>query len=335
MNMHELPMIIFTVVAQMSIGAFITLGVLHVWVLRFDSSLAKRIIEPIQYAIGPVLVFGLMASMLHMNDPFNVLNVFRHWDSSWLSREIITGIGFSGFGFLYAASYWWRLGGQVLQGILAAVTAVFGVLLLVSMSMIYYSVEKVPAWHTPILPVQFTATSVLLGVLYVACVLVLTIWVRNRLAARVKTLSPPAKEAQGVWALLRLRENTDAINAPTSDEEWRASQSLLQGLAIVAGLAGSVLLITYPLHFLNLSEAGPVGAQALGAFAGPFFMVRLLLLGASAIVLSGFIVRVSHLSVRDTPRVIVTLTVVTFVLCFAGEMMGRSLHYDSMVGFGI
>ena len=39
---------------------------------------------------------GLLISMLHMNDVTNVFNVIRHWDSSWLSREILFGVAFAG-----------------------------------------------------------------------------------------------------------------------------------------------------------------------------------------------------------------------------------------------
>ncbi|HHU40433.1 MAG TPA: dimethylsulfoxide reductase, partial [Propionibacterium sp.] len=34
--------------------------------------------------------------MLHMHDLTHTLNVLRHWQSSWLSREIIFGILFAG-----------------------------------------------------------------------------------------------------------------------------------------------------------------------------------------------------------------------------------------------
>ena len=104
MNLHELPMIIFTVFAQMSVGAFVVLGVVQtLGSLKHDKQTIDRIADPALYAIGPTLVLGLIASMFHMNDVFNVLNVFRGWQTSWLSREIIFGMLFAAFGFLFAA----------------------------------------------------------------------------------------------------------------------------------------------------------------------------------------------------------------------------------------
>ncbi|HEX7806903.1 MAG TPA: DmsC/YnfH family molybdoenzyme membrane anchor subunit, partial [Cellulomonas sp.] len=92
MNTHELPMIIFTVLAQMSVGAFVVLGVVQVVASRrFGKESVDKVTDPALYAIGPALVLGLVASMFHMNDVFHTLNVVRHIGSSWLSREIVFG----------------------------------------------------------------------------------------------------------------------------------------------------------------------------------------------------------------------------------------------------
>lgn len=145
MNLHELPMIIFTVFAQMSVGAFLVLGVVQTFgSLRHDSKTIDRIADPALYAIGPTLVLGLIASMFHMNDVFNVMNVFRGWQTSWLSREIIFGIGFAALGFLFALLQWCKWGSARLRQVLAAVTAIVGVGLIVVMSMIYYRCARCP-----------------------------------------------------------------------------------------------------------------------------------------------------------------------------------------------
>ena len=106
MNTHELPMIIFTVLGQMSVGAFVVLGVVQVFAARrFGAAAVDKVTDPALYAIGPALVLGLGASMLHMNDVMNTLNVFRHLGSSWLSREIVCGVVFAGLGFVFAAVF--------------------------------------------------------------------------------------------------------------------------------------------------------------------------------------------------------------------------------------
>ncbi len=65
MNVHDLPLVIFTVFSQMSVGTFITLGVVQfVAARRADAATAERVVAPSLYAIGPTLVVGLAVSML-------------------------------------------------------------------------------------------------------------------------------------------------------------------------------------------------------------------------------------------------------------------------------
>lgn len=78
--MHELPLLIFTLLVQGSVGMtlFITL-----------SAREKRALLPamlIAFAIGAL---GLVASTLHLGYPLNAFHALRHVESSWLSREIV------------------------------------------------------------------------------------------------------------------------------------------------------------------------------------------------------------------------------------------------------
>ncbi|EMP6507585.1 dimethyl sulfoxide reductase anchor subunit [Enterobacter hormaechei] len=77
--MHELPLLIFTLFLQGSVG--VTL-----W-LEFGSTQRSALLP----AAGAFVLasLGLLASALHMGYPLNALNALRHVSSSWLSREII------------------------------------------------------------------------------------------------------------------------------------------------------------------------------------------------------------------------------------------------------
>ena len=80
--MHELPLLIFTLFLQGSVG--VTL-----W-LAFGEARASqsRLLLP---AAGAFVLasLGLISSALHMGYPLNALNALRHVSSSWLSREIV------------------------------------------------------------------------------------------------------------------------------------------------------------------------------------------------------------------------------------------------------
>ncbi|WP_354003962.1 DmsC/YnfH family molybdoenzyme membrane anchor subunit, partial [Cellulomonas cellasea] len=58
MHTAELPMIVFTLAAQMSVGAFVVLGVIQVVAgRRFGRENVEVMTDTALYAIGPVMVF--------------------------------------------------------------------------------------------------------------------------------------------------------------------------------------------------------------------------------------------------------------------------------------
>lgn len=92
--MHELPLLLFTLLLQGSVGVTVWLSVLR--------SRAGTVLPGIILAFVMACI-GLLASMLHMGYPLNALNALRHVASSWLSREVVFAslylavLGLSGF----------------------------------------------------------------------------------------------------------------------------------------------------------------------------------------------------------------------------------------------
>ncbi len=88
--MHELPLIIFTLLVQCSVGIvlFVTLSLIY-------AGNHMDIREKCRYALPAMLVafiagaLGLMVSTAHLGYPLNAFHALRHVESSWLSREII------------------------------------------------------------------------------------------------------------------------------------------------------------------------------------------------------------------------------------------------------
>ncbi|WP_413450745.1 DmsC/YnfH family molybdoenzyme membrane anchor subunit [Georgenia phoenicis] len=337
MNIHELPMIIFTVIAQMCVGSFVVLGAIQLLASRrHDTRTVERLTEPIVYAIGPAMVLGLAASTLHMNDITNTLNVFRHVGSSWLSREIVFGMAFAGLGFGFALLQWFKIGTFRLRQLLAAATAVAGIALIWSMSQIYYSLVTVPAWNTPVVPFHFFATTLMLGALAVGCALVVTTWVRRRTATTggAGAAAPAQEPPSSGGVLTAVRTRVEEINKPTTTAEWALTTRTIQWLAVVSAVVGVAVLVSYPLHVADLA-ADPVGAVSAEVFSGAFFTARLLLLGLSAVLLALFVFRTATSTVLERPRLLTGLITAAFVVALAAELMGRSLHYDSMLRIGI
>ncbi|MFD1506036.1 dimethyl sulfoxide reductase [Georgenia yuyongxinii] len=344
MNVHELPMILFTVIAQACVGTFIVLGVLQLAAsARYGARTAERLTEPVVYAIGPALVLGLAVSTLHMNDITNTLNVFRHVGSSWLSREIVFGMAFAGLGFAYALVQWFKIGTFRLRQLLAGVTALAGIALVWSMSQIYYSLITVPAWHTPVVPFHFFATTLMLGALAVACALMITTAVRRRGATRRATaepgdggleLVPAAETGRGGALATAVRARVSEINEPTTNIEWELTTRTVRWLALASAAVGVAILISYPLHVAALAT-DPAGAASAEVFSGAFFVARLVLLGLASVILAIFTYRAASRAALERPQVIVALITAAFVVAVVAELMGRSLHYASMIRIGI
>ncbi|QDB78689.1 dimethyl sulfoxide reductase [Georgenia sp. 311] len=345
MNVHELPMILFTVIAQMCVGTFIILGVVQLIASRrHDMRTVERLTEPVVYAIGPAMVLGLAASTLHMNDITNTLNVFRNVGTSWLSREIVFGIAFAALGFAFALLQWFKIGTIRVRQLVAAATALTGIALIWSMSQIYYSLQTVPAWNTPIVPLHFFATTLMLGALAAGCALMLTATIRNRRRPQTtdtEATSEATSEGNGEGtgegtggALATLvRTRVAQINAPTTTDEWTLTTRTVQYLAVASATIGVLVLASYPLHIADLATQGATTAAAV--FSGTFFAIRLILLGIAAVILALFTYRAAGQARRENPIHLTTLMTAAFTLALIAELMGRSLHYDSMIRVGI
>ncbi|PFG34402.1 dimethyl sulfoxide reductase anchor subunit family protein [Sanguibacter antarcticus] len=316
MNVHELPMIMFTTLAQMSVGAFVVLGIIQIVAARrFGSDAIDKVTDPALYAIGPAMVLGLVASMFHMNDPMHTLNVLRNVDSSWLTREILLGTGFAGLGFVFAFLQWKKLGSVRQRQALALVTAVVGLVLVGSMSMIYYSLVTVPAWHTLATPAQFFTTTFLLGALAVGAALMGAVMWRIRVASR---------DADGVVGAEQTVVDTTSRTVLTSS---------LKGIGVAAIVLLGIEFIIIALHLSELSGAGDVAGQSAAVFSGGWFVARLVLVFLGAGLLSVFLFR--YASSASTARPLAILVSSSFALVLVGELIGRSLFYDSMFRIGM
>lgn len=310
MNVHELPMILFTVISQMSVGAFLMLGLLQVLGRRkYSGATIDRLADPALLAIGPALVFGLAVSMFHMNDVTNTLNVIRHVGSSWLSREIAFGMAFAGLGFVFALLQWRKIGPPALRQVLALLTALAGIGLVWSQAMIYYTLVTVPAWNSWFTIVQFFATTVLLGALAVGAAFMGWIMWNRRAGKQL-----PGKERAELVSL---------------------TEDSLKAVSVIAIVAGSVLLVVTPVFLSQLSGLGAVGAASAAAYSGVWFVVRLVLLAFGTALLALFMYYYASNAQRLGPRPLAIVATLAFVIVLGSELIGRSMFYDSMTRVGM
>ncbi|WP_216382336.1 dimethyl sulfoxide reductase anchor subunit family protein [Arcanobacterium phocae] len=312
MNIHELPMIIFTVVAQMSVGAFWALGAIQlVGRYRKISVLAiDRITDAAMYAVGPLLVAGFFAAFFHLNDPFHAIFTMNHLGSSWLSRELLAGVLFGAFGAAFAVSQWFGWFSRGVREIIAVLTALSGLFLIIAMSGVYYSARTIPAWNNFTVPVFFFASTLLTGPLAVALAL-LVVWARDPLAKIRKKQS--VSFGSDLISLLR---------------------SSLQGMTAVATAAGVVIFITYPMYLLILAHGGEVTQHVATGISTSFLMWRLLFLGGAVVIAGVFAFNQAKLATTPN-KILIAVIVIAFILAVVSEFMGRSIHYDGLWRAGL
>ena len=304
--LSELPLVIFTIIAQMSVGSFVVLGLIHLFGGRAGRDVIDKVSDPALYAIGPILVLGLLASMMHLGTPIRAVNALRHLDSSWLSREILFGLLFAAIGGAFAFSQWFKWLTPRLRQALAGLAAMVGLALIWSMTMVYL-LPTVPAWDSWATPARFFATTFLLGSLAVGAALVVTADVRRRRGAA-------ADEA--------------------SD---RVIMSSLRGIAIGAIAMLGVEFVVLPLYLGQLatdsSGAATESAATLVTTHGTYAVVQLVLVFLGVALLGVFL---SRLAKRfSTARLLAIAPVAAFALVFAGEVIGRMLFYASYARVGM
>ena len=79
MNPNEWALVIFTVVMQMAVGAFVVLGGVHFFATRRNGiEEADKLSDRALIAIGPLAVLALVVTLLHLGNPINAPRAITH-----------------------------------------------------------------------------------------------------------------------------------------------------------------------------------------------------------------------------------------------------------------
>lgn len=160
--MHDLPILIFTILLTVAIGLAGYLALVSRWlekdlpVDRYRGTLLLPMI--VATMLGAV---ALAVSFAHLGYPLNAVNAGRNIATSWLSREGLLAGGFIGLMGLTALWALWR--GPILRPGLLAAFAV-GLLAVVAMGELYRTTSVV-TWMHPNTHVMFFGGLLILGAL--------------------------------------------------------------------------------------------------------------------------------------------------------------------------
>ncbi|RYV49507.1 hypothetical protein EUA98_18330, partial [Pengzhenrongella frigida] len=107
----------------------------------------------------------------------------------------------------------------------------------------------------------------------------------------------------------------------------------LKGVGVGAVALLGVEFLIIPLYISSLAGAGGVAAQSAAVFSGAWFIARLVLVFAGAGLLAVYLFR--YAAAHANPKTLAILAGSAFLLVLAGELIGRSLFYDSMIRIGM
>ena len=151
------PLVVMTVLTQISVGALGTLFVEHL----------LRPAETVRIAAAGALLVAIIAlssSTLHLGRPAYAYRALSMWRRSWLSREVLLFSLFAGSGSLYAAALWWNSSASNVSG---ACTVLLGVCAVFASARLYTVVAR-PAWNSLHTFAEFYLSAIFSGPLFAA-----------------------------------------------------------------------------------------------------------------------------------------------------------------------
>jgi anaerobic dimethyl sulfoxide reductase subunit C len=306
MNLHDWSLILFTILAQMAVGAFVVLGIVHFLAVRQAGKVAAdRLSDLALLAIGPVLLLGLGASLFHLGSPWLAYRAIFNVGSSWLSREILFGTLFAASGGLFAILQWRKIGTFAVRNVIAVIAALLGLALVYSMAQVYM-MRTVPVWNSWATPLSFYVTTFLLGGLALAAAFVTTY-------RYVRREDPGCAQVQ--CELLR---------------------TALRGIAIGSIVFLGIQFVTGPWYVAALAAGSPTAVASAALFTQPYgllFGLRLALVFVGAGVIALFLYRSALNSEQE--RLMGNLAYLAFVLVLVAELMGRFLFYATYLRIGV
>lgn len=308
MNTSDLSLVIFTLLAQMAVGAFLLLGAVHFFAARAAGiKEADKMSDRALLPIGVVLFAGFLASLFHLGDLLNAPRAITHLGSSWLSREILFGVLFAITGFGFAILQWRKILSPTIRNVIAIITGLLGLGLVYTMSMVYFSLPAVPGWNTLATPLWFFATTFLLGALSLGAAFVAN------------------------YAYLK-RKGDAAL-----ETQVRLLNGSLRWLSLLAIAMAGVHFIVTPLFAASLAVTNtPAARVTAGLLLGEFgwlFVVRLVLVFVGAGILGLFLYQGAVR--QNRVRTVSLLAYIAFATVLVSELLGRFLFYAAYARDGL
>jgi len=164
--MKKWSLIVFTILAQMAVGAFWVLLSSRQYFITLNSAQTDIIVLSPLMVIETIIVLSLLISLAKLGSPLIAYRAITNLRSSWLSREILFALLFTLASLAFTYLIWAQIGSLGMRSVVAWMAAIFGFLLIYSMSRLYM-LRTVPVWNTIFTPLSFFLAALILGGLVV------------------------------------------------------------------------------------------------------------------------------------------------------------------------
>jgi anaerobic dimethyl sulfoxide reductase subunit B (iron-sulfur subunit) len=164
----EIPLMIFTLLTQMAIGAFLTL--LLIFLLQGNDLAVIWAMNGSFLGVGVVLLGAVFASLFHLGKPMDAWRALSHLRKSWLSREILF---LTAFGILWLVLFGmslFQVGTISTWKVLAVIVVSCGLAELYCMQRVY-QLRCIPAWNQARTLLEFALAGIVLGALLTCALL--------------------------------------------------------------------------------------------------------------------------------------------------------------------
>ena len=171
MRKAEWPLVIFTLLMQMSLGLFILL--VAFWFLAPESMNTYFLDDLSSTAfliIDALLIIGVLIASSHLDHPINARLAMSNLKKSWLSREMLLGLSFGCIMAILSGLRWLDVRSAFISNLLLITGSALGVALLYAIPRIYM-LRTVPTWNSIIVPLSFFSTSLLFGSILLAIII--------------------------------------------------------------------------------------------------------------------------------------------------------------------
>jgi len=155
-------LVVFTTLSQMVVGFFLIVICIQVSAGSSRLSAGSDYYLFMMVAMLLLLVIGVGSALIHLGKPSRALLAIRNLSTSWLSREMLSGLVFGVMAAVYVILLWIDPNLSGISSIVGMIAGVCGVLLVYCMSRLYM-LRTVPVWNTGRTPLAFFITTLLLG----------------------------------------------------------------------------------------------------------------------------------------------------------------------------